>query len=481
MGFRRIRFAPVQSSENKVVARVDLSPPLLCQNKPRAKDKGRSGCLECKAKRVKCDETFPICRRCQRHDRVCHALPRLGQWRTELPWIMADAATSTWNQRLEARQAPFANRKFLKMWFERTSRIMVLDDTSNPFSFALIDYVTVSSSLAHVLQSISAGHEHFFRQPKLYQSLEERGMAMMALRNELNLRGKPLISMVLTTYFLGISSTYLDGSIQDFGKEHLCACRRMVESFLLDSTVGHDPMVNHIVDAFVYWEMTCSVLIDASEHPDFETSFIRQWILRTGGEQHPLTGSCTYLFHLLSNMGKYCRAVVDTGERDRSLERYYERELLDCKSPQEDPLWRVTADAYRNHGLMLLHRVCADDYSFSLSAESGDVQSQTDIEAAIRVRAIETLDCLFKVPATSNFLNIQAVPLLTAGSELTKDDQELREEVILRFRAVFSYQRLPANLSAIELLEELWELRDAGIVLSWIELMLQKNWRLRLG
>lgn len=55
------------------------------------------------------------------------------------------------------------------------------------------------------------------------------------------------------------------------------------------------------------------------------------------------------------------------------------------------------------------------------------------------------------------------------------EKMELRNEVKQRFKAIYSLNRIPANLRAIKLLEELWTLRAAGIKMSWLVLLLQKN------
>ncbi|KAL4874932.1 hypothetical protein BJY04DRAFT_202931 [Aspergillus karnatakaensis] len=38
--------------------------------------KSRTGCLECRARRIKCDETRPSCGNCDRASMACHFQPR---------------------------------------------------------------------------------------------------------------------------------------------------------------------------------------------------------------------------------------------------------------------------------------------------------------------------------------------------------------------------------------------------------------------
>ena len=49
--------------------------------------KSRSGCEPCKRRHVKCDETQPICLRCQKSDITCTGIFKLDPWQIERPWL----------------------------------------------------------------------------------------------------------------------------------------------------------------------------------------------------------------------------------------------------------------------------------------------------------------------------------------------------------------------------------------------------------
>lgn len=102
-------------------------------------------------------------------------------------------------------------------------------------------------------------------------------------------------------------------------------------------------------------------------------------------------------------------------------------------------------------------------------------------DSLIQYYAEETVCHLMQTPPTSNYLNFQSLPLLVAGSELTGSRNLLRDQVRERLRAVYSLNRLPANLHTLQLLEGLWSARDNGNPSFWLHHMLQKNWRLLLG
>ena len=492
---QRIRFAPVvhweldlpvASEENALPAAPNKSSSSLSSSKTSVHRKSkicvtgktRSGCRECKRRRVKCDETFPVCLRCQRSGTVCRALPRPDQWQFELPGISPVRKGSRIDNHVEVHQVPHVNKILLQGWLQTASRIMVLDHTWNPLSLPLLQYCTISYSLVHVLQSISAGYQEFFQSSRLVLSLEERSKALVALREELETGRQSSISCFFTAYLLGISSTYIDNQVTDYGKEHFLAARQMLKEIISCPEDYAGEMTSFLVGTFVYWYFTCSTLLEPLEGSSAEgDALIYQQVLGMASIRHPITGVCTSLFYLLGNLGRHCRAVVELGIRDIPMEDDFERALLQWQTGLESRFWEITADAFRNYGLIMLYRVCRQHTSDSDSHMLLDAE----VERMIREYALRTIHDLVEVPLKSNFMVLQPVPLMTAGAELREEDQELRKLVIARFQALFSYSRLRANLYAINLLEEVWDLKDRGHTKSWLEVMLLKNWRLRLG
>lgn len=65
---------------------------------------------------------------------------------------------------------------------------------------------------------------------------------------------------------------------------------------------------------------------------------------------------------------------------------------------------------------------------------------------------------------------------------MTSLDTFKRNQVRQRLNEVYSTNRLVSTLWVVELLEELWEIHDTGMKhITWLELMLTKNWTLRVG
>lgn len=57
----------------------------------------RFGCRNCKLRRVKCDESFPVCLKCQRRGSICiPSAPPPSMWHTEMPWTMTKSLSDPW-------------------------------------------------------------------------------------------------------------------------------------------------------------------------------------------------------------------------------------------------------------------------------------------------------------------------------------------------------------------------------------------------
>jgi hypothetical protein len=134
-------------------------------------------------------------------------------------------------------------------------------------------------------------------------------------------------------------------------------------------------------------------------------------------------------------------------------------------------------EAFRNHGLVFLYRSRA--HAQKCCTTDPDVTEAQ--ESLILQYAEETVRHLLQIPASSYYLNFQSLPLLSAGSELTDSNHFLRDKVRGRLGAIYSLNRIPTNLMALQLVEELWDARDSGNPSFWLSHTLQKDWRLLLA
>ncbi|KAL4947694.1 fungal-specific transcription factor domain-containing protein [Aspergillus filifer] len=461
MYFPRLQFkqAIVSSSLNSSTQQEHKSLP------GRPRNKSKLGCRECKAKRVKCDEAYPMCKRCQRQGIVCSSAPRLTQWQVESPWLALQPKTHV-------------KPRLLQYWLEKVSQASVVDPENNPFSFPILEHVAQSPALLHAIQSVSASHEQYFPAKTPVLALEERGKAIACLRREMIRNQRAPYTHFLTIMLLALTQV-ADSNPEDYGKQHLFAARALINSMLQDISMSttNDPVVRLCLGIYLYWDMCSSFLVEPCEQQGLNLLNISLMVHRMGDWHHPMYGTCSRLLLIIANVGRYCREVHDMPQnRNPTQEAMLEAQLSTCATSPGNPDLGHLYEAFRNHGLVFLCRSRAH-------AQRGcptDLAVTEAQESLILHYAKETVRHLLLIPASSYTLNFQSLPLLAAGSELTESDHFLRDEVRGRLRAIYSLNRLPTNLMALQLVEELWDARDSGNPSFWLSHTLQRNWRLLL-
>ncbi|OJZ90864.1 hypothetical protein ASPFODRAFT_29297 [Aspergillus luchuensis CBS 106.47] len=462
MEVRGLRFKQVIVSEsaNTTTHREYKGLPV------RARNKSKFGCRECKAKRVKCDEGYPTCKRCQRRGLVCTSVPRLTQWQVEAPWLSLQPKTHV-------------NRRLLQYYLEKVSQAFVIDPENNPFSFPILKDLAQSPALLHAIHSVSANHEQYFPAEAPILALEEHGKAIACLRREIDQVQRAHYTHFLTIMLLSFMQV-VDPDSKNFGKQHLFGARALINSMLQDTSVSttNDPVVRLCLGVYLYWDMCSSFLVEPGEPQSINSFIISLAVHRMGDWHHPMYGTCSSLLLTIANVGRYCRKVHDMPQnRNFTQEAILEAQLIEWTTSAQNPDLVHLYEAFRYQGLVLLYqsRVHAQR---SCSTDRDITQAQ---ELSILKYAEETVRHLILIPSSSYYLNFQSLALLSAGSELTESNNSLRDKVRERLRAIYSLNRLPTNLMALQLVEELWNDRDNGNHSFWLSRMLQKDWLLLLG
>jgi hypothetical protein len=354
--------------------------------------------------------------------------------------------------------------------------MLVIDPENNPYSFPILDYLTRAPSLVHMIQSLSAAHQEYFPGNGPIMSLEERGRALQLLQRELA-QTKHLEASFLTVQLLGLSQ-WADPDPTDFGQQHLFAARHILDHLLLHywddlSHPGSSELFSISVGSFLYWDMCCAHLVDAREQRPLDTTLMAQAVHTLRHKDHPTYGPATELIYLLAQVGRYCRSYIQLGRHSDATARSLEQALRAFQAPQNNGSLALLHDSLQKHGLIILRRSHVTTSRRKLNDEEND---------ELHSWAVGITQNLSQLPLSSTLLNIQSLPLLTAGSELRSSDTELREIILTRFKAIYSMNRVPSTLQAMTLLKEVWAICDSGVQLSWIEYMiLHKKWRLVLG
>ncbi|GFF30958.1 sterol uptake control protein 2 [Aspergillus udagawae] len=393
-----------------------------------------------------------------------NARSKFGCQQLETPWFSLKCDT-------------IVNRRLLQYWLERVSQMLVIDPEDNPYSFPALEYILQSPALIHTIQSLSANHEQYFPTLAPIVALEERGKALACLRKEVDQNQRPPQAFLLTVMLMALAHG-ADCNMNDYGKQHLIAARIMINRMLQNtsSLTDDEPLARLCLGMYLYWDMCTAFLLDSDEERRINSLNMSIAIHRMGNWHHPMYGPCTELLFILGNVGRYCRRILDSQQRNFAQEAMLEQQLCCWKvCPPNIGLGHLY-EALRKHGLIFLYRASGQNDQFT----NPDLMLRSR-DSLIKDYAEETVRHLMQIPATSNYLNFQSLPLLAAGSELPGSRNLLRAQVRERLRAVYSLNRLPANLHTLQLLEELWNARDNGNPSFWLYHMLQKNWRLLLG
>lgn len=490
MGRYKVRFASVQSPDSFDVNTASASIPtddthdnfsfgIACAPKTTkrrryTRRKSRAGCTQCKLHHLKCDESFPVCVRCQISGSLCWSQPQLTKWQVEMPWLSGAGLPSYLS-------SPSTDKRLLKYWLEKASQIMTLDPDNNPMSFPILAHLAASPALVHALQSVSAAHEHFFTFTNLASAVEQRQDALRLVQLELQPASKTLPSTFLAVFLLGSFTSWIEGSFTEFGVQHLLGGRAIIDLLVATPEIYETAHLNYVVGCYIYWDACCSFIAEPNEIPALETVGVERVLQRMRDTFHPIGGFCMDIFFTIGKIGRYCRKVLAGEERDLAGEALLSKQLLQRQVPVQTAFESTLCEAYRKHGLIMLYRICGC-LSFDSYHEGDAALFGFTTEEIIRGYSLEVLQDLASTPTTSHYFNLHGVPLLTAGSELDNSDGKLREEVLSRFKALFSLNRVPSSLVAIRLLQEVWALRDqSGRKYSWLEIMLKKGWRLKLG
>ncbi|KAH8673202.1 fungal-specific transcription factor domain-containing protein [Ilyonectria robusta] len=483
----RIRFAP--SSKYQLPASTEANAsraPSASSSTPPSPDesnsplertrnrttKSRLGCRECKLRRVKCDETYPVCLRCQRRGSVCLSSPRPAQWQTEVSWY-SDYSLSPWTG-----DSP-PNKRLLQYWLEQSSKMMSVDPNNNPLSFPLLRYLAASPSLVHAVQSVGAGQETFFNSSSLGTCLEERGRALKLVRQELANSARPPLTSLLTVFILGVSTPWLESQPQSYGKEHLNGARAVINLVLSEKGMAEDPLMKFLLGWYIWWDMCCSFIADSDDLSTVDTPKILAILQPNSDAFHPMNGFSSELYTYVASASRYCRRVLDHRGRDPAHEVEIETKLLAWQPDDRHPHLARLSMAYRNHALIMLYNTCPDSGLPMRTITSDDgLEIIEGTEAIVRFYALQTLRNLLSTPMHEACVIFQTMPLLTAAAELKECDVSLRGDVIIRCKALYSICRIAVMLRCIDMLDELWALRDRGVEITWMELSLTKSWRL---
>lgn len=136
--------------------------------------KNRTGCEQCKRRKVKCDEKRPTCARCEARGETCTGNFQCDQWQIERPWIVGLGAA-----------ASGLENDALRYWYDSACLTMAMfPPPVNSLSYPLVSLLRRSKALRHVVQCVAVAHRHDFAVTSLSHALQERNLAIVSLQGE---------------------------------------------------------------------------------------------------------------------------------------------------------------------------------------------------------------------------------------------------------------------------------------------------------
>lgn len=362
----------------------------------------------------------------------------------------------------------------VEYYFKETAGVFsCYDSTLNPFRTRVGEFWTLSPALYRTLQSMAAAclvnESPYFK--RISRTL--RTEAMSLLFNNPNEDEMSLLALLM----LGQTSSWFDP--QDLGiplfktlKSRLKSQETSIEPHSM-SIVGDQGFFQ---EALEYWEMLLSFVsseimtepVDGPWPSDFT---------HTRKVPHPWTGICRETQMLVNQVGQLVRSErirarsskftwqhsVDESMASLQLARYLESRLKCLSEPQDDaivnpgdvetPVWHLQriAEIYRRTGLINLYRVfpdlllqqisenetananstmlsgessASDDWLGLVEGRSSSNEESESMYTWLTNFAIETVELLESIPASSRTRCLQPFMLVACGSELRAPPME---------------------------------------------------------
>ncbi|KAB2577291.1 Transcriptional regulatory protein moc3 [Lasiodiplodia theobromae] len=433
--------------------------PAVAIPKPTARQiRTRTGCAQCKRRRVKCDEQQPACQRCRARDEKCSGPVVVPRWQTI---VLAQDSS---------------DNGLVQYWTTAVCGSMPLElHKPELLPDVVLPLLDRSPALLHCIRGVAIAHRGFFSTEALPASLRETSHALAALRTELAIHDDPHRTL-LAALGLSILSVWLDPSSQDSSSLlHLRGASSVLHLLLLrvrEANTQCLALTDFMVGLYVYIDMIHSYAVPAA-HPLPLSGKLASRLASSAGYVHPITGIATGLCLVVARVGRYLRSVVDLHRRDPGLERTLHRSLRDWqpRNPVHHQHARI-ADAYRILGLIMLHQARRhvtvvdddDDEDDEPPPLSTLVAQALHIIAADHVTASST--------DASSGVYTRGIMLLAVGPEVSPGAG--RAVITDAFARLHRLTRVNHFLLAARFVRDTcWPLRDRGVEFTWLDLLVR--------
>ncbi|EKV06915.1 C6 transcription factor OefC [Penicillium digitatum PHI26] len=429
------------------------------------KGRSKTGCITCRRRKKKCDETKPSCLNCQKNAVVCEGYPLKEIWKSGKQ-RMADAVPRSLPLLIDGIETD-VDRRFLDHFVYGFSRVLTLiNDDSNPFKEILLPMATQHKGLMHSLMCLSGSHlsvldpEPKLRERKYFhfhhaiQDLKDNINASSSAKSpdedDRLLVEDPIIA---STIALSLN-TICEGETNGEYRPHMDAARYL----LLSQQPRNEKFRQFIVEFFQYHDVSNS-LTSLDRRPNFLQNDLHMPKCVPGVSAGMFLGVFDGLFNYISQI---------TQLRDRIRERFNEgyEPAVDYQTLSEavsvdmairnwetshepdTPNWCL-AQLYRQSTWVYLYRTIRP------SRPSAKIAQVVD----------DGLDYLDQLPQDASAFSIVLMPLFLLGCSAFLAEQ--RQRITQGFESLKSYSNLRNIEPAFKVVTQVWEVMDTRMQDSW--------------
>ncbi|KAL4879676.1 fungal-specific transcription factor domain-containing protein [Aspergillus karnatakaensis] len=432
------------------------------------KGRSKTGCITCRRRKKKCDETKPACLNCQKNAVVCEGYPPKEIWKSGKQKI-EDAART---QAVVCRSLPILidgietemDRKLLDHFVYGFSRVLTLiNDDSNPFKEILLPMATQHRGLMHSLMCLSGSHlsglnpEPGVKERKYYHFHR----AIRDLKDNINARSNMVEEepellvedpIIASTIALSLN-TICEGETNGEYRPHMDAARYL----LVTQKPRNEKFRQFIVEFFQYHDVSNSItsLDRRPAHMDGELR-LPDFVPHAAGN---FLGVFDGLFRYISQV---------TRLRDRIRQRFSEgyEPAVDYQILSDAVLidssirtWETSHPPNTpNYYLAQLYRQSTWVYLYRTIRPS----RPSDKIAQVVDDGLEFLDLL---PQDAGAFSIVLMPLFLLGCSAFVPRQ--RERIQKGFEALKAYSNLRNIEPAFKVVQRVWEVMDNKTEESW--------------
>ncbi|PGH36067.1 hypothetical protein GX50_01079 [[Emmonsia] crescens] len=435
-----------------------------------AKGRSKTGCITCRRRKKKCDESKPSCFNCQKNAVVCEGYPMKEIWKSGKQKL--EEAVRRNSLAAIPRGLPILidgietdiDRRFLDHFVFDFSRVLTLiNDDSNPFKEILLPMATQHRGLMHSLMCLSGSHlstrdpEPRFKERKHYHFDRAITNLRMIIASRAETTDEPELPvddpMIASTLALCLK-TICEGETQGEYRSHMDATRY----FLRNHPPKNEKFKQFIIEFFQYHDISNS-LTTLDRRPICLTGDLRLPDFVPHAQAGALLGIFDGLFHYISEItvlrDRIRQRIMQGIEPSVDYQTLSEAVSIDSSIrawepiyPADNPNW-FAAQLYRQSTWVYLYRTMRP------SRPSEKISQVVD----------DGLLFLDQLPIDAGANSIMLMPLFLLGCSAFESKQ--RERIKRGFDSLQAYSSLRNIGPALRVVEKVWEVMDHNTEESW--------------